>query len=173
MASRLALPVAFVLLMAAMLGMVRAESPEQRAPIVTPATFEELVRGTAKYVPTPSPTPNSSPAVGVAAGEPTPEPPVAAPTTREEPFELWLAESPWPRELWGDVTEIAYCESRHLPHVIGDGGLAYGLLQIREDYWPRLVRSFDLLDPRDNLAAGWVVFLEAGRSFAPWSCWEG
>ena len=162
MMARFALPVAFVLLMLGLWGMASQE-PE---PIVPQASFEELVRGTAKYAPTAAPTPSP------VAAEPTPEPtPESTPV--EESFGVWLAESPWPRDLWGDVAAIAYCESRHLPHVIGDGGLAHGLLQIREDYWPRLVRSFDLLDPRENLAAGWVVFLEAGRSFDPWSCWEG
>jgi hypothetical protein len=32
--------------------------------------------------------------------------------------------------------------------------------------------AFDLLDLGDNLAAGWIVYLEAGHSFAPWSCWR-
>jgi hypothetical protein len=81
-----------------------------------------------------------------------------------------LSGSLWPEYLWDEVIAIAECESRFRPWAVGDEGLALGLLQIRVDAHPALARSFDLLNANDNLAAGFVVYLAAGKSFDPWSC---
>jgi|TARA_R110002020_G_scaffold9613_4_gene37746 hypothetical protein len=97
-------------------------------------------------------------------------------TGTEEWFRLLLEGSVWPARYWPTVIEIARCESNFRPGALGDyedgKPQAIGLMQVREDYHPRLL-GFDLRNGNDNLAAAYVVFLEAGRSFRPWACWEG
>jgi hypothetical protein len=99
----------------------------------------------------------------------------ASPTTstHEEAFALAVESSPWPAHLWATLTEIARCESRFDPSQVGDSGRSLGVLQVHTPAWPHLERAFDLLDLGDNLAAGWIIYVEAGRTFAPWSCWDG
>ena len=86
-------------------------------------------------------------------------------------FRAALTRSPWPASLHQTLEAIATCESRLDPHQIGDGGLAFGWLQIRADYHPALAARYDLLDGEQNLEAGWAVYEAAGWSFCPWSCW--
>ena len=90
--------------------------------------------------------------------------------------EAWLhdllAGSLWPEYLWDEVTAIAECESRFRPWAVGDDGRAVGLMQIRTDVHPGIADKFDLYNANDNLSAAWVVYLEAGKSFKPWACWE-
>ena len=52
-------------------------------------------------------------------------------------FRAALARSSWPASLHHDLETIATCESRLEAHQVGDGGLAFGWLQIRADYHPR------------------------------------
>mgnify|MGYP003135619577 CR=1 FL=1 len=94
------------------------------------------------------------------------------PQSSEAGLRQLLVRSPWPTYLWDEVTQIVECESQYQQDAIGDQGRAFGLMQIRVDFHPRLAGSYDLLDGGDNLAAAYVVFLEA-RSFKPWSCWKG
>ena len=96
-------------------------------------------------------------------------------TGTEEWFRSLLESSIWPSRYWPTVIEIARCESSFRPDALGDYDedgepRAIGLMQVREDYHPRLL-GFDLRNGNDNLAAAYVVFLEAGRSFRPWACW--
>lgn len=95
-----------------------------------------------------------------------------------------LARSLWPARYHDTVVQITLCESgtdalkvgRKTTFNVaarGDQGLAHGLLQIRVDLHPRVDRIFELDDPVQNLNAGYVVFLEAGKWFGPWSCWTG
>ena len=104
-----------------------------------------------------------------------------------EEFYAVIARTPWPDSLWYDVWLIASCESvvsvtdpaterlRISATAIGDThfattGPSHGGLQINIAEWPLLLRSFDLLDLHDNLVAGYILFLEVGRSFHPWTC---
>lgn len=80
-----------------------------------------------------------------------------------------LERSPWPRWLRSQALSVIECESTYNASAVGDDGLALGLLQIRTDYHPKLAR-LDLLDPQQNLFAGYIIYLEAGRSWSPWSC---
>lgn len=86
-------------------------------------------------------------------------------------FRAALTRSPWPAGLHQTLEEIATCESCLDPHKIGDGGLAFGWLQIRADYHPALAARYELLDGQQNLEAGWAIYEAAGGSFWPWSCW--
>ena len=86
-------------------------------------------------------------------------------------FRAALARSSWPASLHHDLETIATCESRLEAHQVGDGGLAFGWLQIRADYHPALAARYALLDGPQNLEAGWAVYEAAGGSFAPWACW--
>jgi len=91
------------------------------------------------------------------------------PSTPEERVREYLKRSPWPRWLHAQALAVIACESTFNPNAIGDDGLALGLLQIRTDYHPQLA-LMDLLDPQQNLLAGYVIYLEAGRSWSPWTC---
>jgi hypothetical protein len=97
-------------------------------------------------------------------------------TSPEIATEAWLLSllsgSLWPEYLWDDVTAIAECESRFRPWAVGDDGRAVGLMQIRTDVHPGIAHKFDLYTASENLSAAWVVYLEAGKSFKPWACWE-
>ena len=77
--------------------------------------------------------------------------------------------SPWPPWLHEQAVAVIGCESAHNPSAIGDDGLALGLFQIRTDYHPELVR-LGLLDPLQNLTAGFIIYLKAGRTWQPWTC---
>jgi hypothetical protein len=59
-------------------------------------------------------------------------------------------------------------------HEIGDldieDGPSLGLMQINIFYWPSLHKHFDLMDPIDNLQAGWEVWNIQG--WEAWSCYE-
>ena len=92
-----------------------------------------------------------------------------APLAPADKFMDHLKRSPWPLWLHGQVIKVAMCESSHNPDAVGDDGMALGLLQIRTDYHPKLAR-LNLFDPDINLLAGYVIFLEAGRTWNPWSC---
>jgi hypothetical protein len=91
------------------------------------------------------------------------------PSTPEERVREYLKRSPWPRWLHAQALAVIACESTYNPNAIGDDGLAFGLLQIRTDYHPQLA-LMDLLDPQQNLLAAYVIYLQAGRSWSPWSC---
>ena len=97
-------------------------------------------------------------------------------TSPEIATEAWLLSllsgSLWPEYLWDEVTAIAECESRFRPWAVGDDGRAVGLMQIRTDVHPGIAHKFDLYTASENLSAAWVVYLEAGKSFKPWACWE-
>jgi hypothetical protein len=86
-------------------------------------------------------------------------------------FRAALARSPWPPHLHHDLEAIAVCESRLDAQRVGDGGLAFGWLQIRADYHAVLAARYRLLDGPQNLEAGWAIYEAAGGSFWPWSCW--
>lgn len=91
--------------------------------------------------------------------------------------------TPWPVHEWPTLwTMFSGCESPAttddgIPRIdslaVGDHGLAWGAGQIRIDAHPALARTFDLLNLRDNLVAAYIVWIEAGSSYAPWSCAEG
>lgn len=102
------------------------------------------------------------------------DPPIPTNTNVDDPvsvFRAALTRSPWPAGLHQTIEAIATCESSLDPHKIGDGGLAFGWLQIRADYHPALAARYELLDGPQNLEAGWAIYEAAGGSFWPWSCW--
>ena len=93
----------------------------------------------------------------------------AALATPEQRVRELLKRSPWPYWLHAQALAVIGCESTYNPNAVGDDGLALGLLQIRIDWHPRIARM-DLLDPHENLIAGYIIYLQAGGSWAPWSC---
>ncbi len=92
----------------------------------------------------------------------------------------YLTQSDWPDTLHTRFINVASCESGQYDYVsesyiykvnaIGDGGLAYGLGQVRIDYHPEKAARYDLHDALQNLNASYEIYLEAGNSFLPWSC---
>ena len=107
----------------------------------------------------------------LSVASPTPVPASVPELTRA--FRAALERSSWPSNLHAELEVIAFCESSLAPTRIGDGGLAYGWLQVRIDYHPALAAAYDLLHGPSNLEAGWLIYRGAGDSFQPWSCWAG
>ena len=87
---------------------------------------------------------------------------------RESEFRYELGRSVWPAELREAVVRIARCESRFESDAVSPDGEDFGDLQIRASQHPELA-GFDLLDRRQNLAAGYQVYIKQG--FSAWSCW--
>lgn len=83
-------------------------------------------------------------------------------------------EQTWPPHRHGEVLAVVECESGGDPQAVGDGGRAFGLLQIRADHWPHLAAEHDLLDLEDNLRAGRRAFLEWAAVFEEpgWNAWS-
>lgn len=99
-----------------------------------------------------------------------------------------LGRTPWPVTLWTPLLERVGCESAssdpdHAGEVDaraeGDTDLAplrgpsRGITQINIAAHPHLARTFDLYDPWEALIAAYIVYVEAGYSFSPWSCGSG
>ena len=77
---------------------------------------------------------------------------------------------PWPSYMYHKVESVAFCESSLRWYATGDQGRALGYMQIRKDYHPRLDNTFSLYNGAENLTAAYIIYLEAGRSWKPWSC---
>lgn len=92
-------------------------------------------------------------------------------------FMAAIAETPWPEHLREQVWHIATCESAGVgadvvyTSAVGDSGRAWGVMQVRVDQHPDLLRTFNLFDLRESLTAAYVLYLQAG-GFAPWTCSE-
>tara|TARA_R110000751_G_scaffold20837_3_gene60629 strand:- start:4136 stop:4690 length:555 start_codon:yes stop_codon:yes gene_type:complete len=89
-------------------------------------------------------------------------------------FQKSFENSPWPSYMYHKVESVAFCESSLAWYSSGDFNgerfLAIGYMQIRRDYHPRLDNTFNLYNGADNLTAAYIIYLEAGRSWRPWSC---
>ena len=85
-------------------------------------------------------------------------------------FQEAYLNSPWPSYMYHKVESVAFCESSLRWYATGDQGRALGYMQIRKDYHPRLYNTFSLYNGKDNLTAAYIIYLEAGRSWRPWSC---
>lgn len=86
---------------------------------------------------------------------------------RERAFAEAVADSPWARTP--GVARVARCESRFESDAVSPDGQDRGLMQVRASAHPDLAARYDLLDPRQNLEAAWIVFTERG-GWAAWSC---
>ena len=99
--------------------------------------------------------------------------PVAQPVSTALPDAFLLSreelrpalERTWPEYRHEEVLAVIDCESRFKPGAVGDNGRAFGLMQIRIDFWPHLAAAYDLTDPEQNLAAGRQAFLEWRAAF--------
>ena len=181
---RLAAPVAVVFA----LGLAISCGASRARVLQAPSTPVATAPVPAAPVPV-APVPAAAKAPSVASSTPTPAPastltPTPAPTLAPAPspvpvpertraFRAALERSSWPSNLHAELEVIAFCESSLEPTRIGDGGLAYGWLQVRIDYHPALAAAYDLLHGPSNLEAGWQIYRSAGDSFQPWSCWAG
>ena len=85
-------------------------------------------------------------------------------------FQEAYLNSPWPSYMYHKVESGAFCESSLRWYATGDLGRALGYMQIRKDYHPRLDNTFSLYNGAENLTAAYIIYLEAGRSWRPWSC---
>ena len=85
-------------------------------------------------------------------------------------FQEAYLNSPWTSYMYHKVESVAFCESSLRWYATGDQGRALGYMQIRKDYHPRLDNTFSLYNGKDNLTAAYIIYLEAGRSWKPWSC---
>jgi len=85
-------------------------------------------------------------------------------------FQEAYLNSPWPSYMYHKVESVAFCESSLRWYATGDQGRALGYMQIRKDYHPRLDNTFSLYNGAENLTAAYIIYLEAGRSWRPWSC---
>ena len=85
-------------------------------------------------------------------------------------FQEAYLNSPWPSYMYHKVESVAFCESSLRWYATGDQGRALGYMQIRKDYHPRLDNTFSLYNGAENLTAAYIIYLEAGRSWKPWSC---
>lgn len=112
----------------------------------------------------------------------TPQPPVSPAASHrwyvtEAELRAALQRSPWPDRLHEAVIARTFCEAPAVDgiRVLGvdpeiENGDHIGVLQVARSQHPNLVRSFDLADLHDGLTAAYVIYLEAGGSFWPWSC---
>ena len=85
-------------------------------------------------------------------------------------FQEAYSNSPWPSYMYDKVESVAFCESSLRWYATGDNQLALGYMQVRKDYHPRLHNTFNLYNGAENLTAAYIIYLEAGRSWRPWSC---
>lgn len=129
-----------------------------------------------------SPAPKQPTVVAARVAEPTPvETPLAAPNryaTRADLIEA-LGRTRWDPAQWATVISIAFCEAGAdtnrdgIPDVVdtrasGAGGLYLGVMQIGQAH--RFSAPYDLRSLVGNLSAGYELWLDSGRSFAPWGC---
>ena len=171
---RLATPVAVVFA----LGLAVSCDASRARVLQAPSTPATVLAAPATVIATVSPTPDdASHKQPLSVASPTPTLTATAAYVpvpeRTRVFRAALERSSWPRNLHGQLEAIAMCESGLVQTALGDGGLAYGWLQVRVDYHPALAAAYDLLDGPSNLEAGWLVYRGAGDSFQPWSCWGG
>jgi len=87
---------------------------------------------------------------------------------RIDHFNERFEQSLWPAYMRDKVMSVAMCESSLRWYISGDQGRAVGYMQIRKDYHPKKSQVFDLHE--DNLTVAYIIYLEAGRSWDPWSC---
>ncbi len=106
---------------------------------------------------------------------------VAAPTvtpssTVTEPLgiEVVLETAGWPRDLWAQASAIAWCESRHHPDSVGDGGASLGLYQLNRlwfGYADEDVAQWS--DPVINARVALATYrYDLARGQAPWTQWS-
>ena len=89
---------------------------------------------------------------------------------RIDHFNEAYSQSLWDESLRAKVLRLAFCESTVRHYQNGDHGRAQGYLQVRVDIHKKIASTFELNTPVGGLNGGYLVFLEAGRSFEPWSC---
>lgn len=146
-------------------------APPTASTATTPAQREPIVPPLSRLTATPAPEPVVRAAV-IAL------PPASRYATLGE-LNVALAQTPWPAELWPRVIAIATCEAgidsdrdgrydQIDTQASGAGGRYIGALQIGAAH--TFSRPYDLHRLVDNLAAGYELWLSAGRSFAPWGC---
>ena len=122
-------------------------------------------------------TPTQAPEPVVKAAVAAPPPPSRYATIGE--VNVALAQTAWPAEVWPTVVAIALCEAgvdrdrdgRYDAvdtQASGAGGRYIGALQIGAAHG--FSQAYDLRSLVGNLAAGYELWAEAGRSFAPWGC---
>lgn len=87
---------------------------------------------------------------------------------RIDHFNERFEQSLWPAYMKDKVMGVAMCESSLRWYISGDQGRAVGYMQVRKDYHPKKAQIFDLYE--DNLNVAYIIYLEAGRSWDPWSC---
>lgn len=131
----------------------------------TPLAVQRMV---ALMAATPAATPEPAPQVLIVSAPMRLVSPQPIPITVGELYQS-LARSDWPAYLWDDLEAIARCESTLNLNAEGDGGRAIGLLQIRVDAHREKSVRYDLRALDDQLAAAWLVYVEAS-GFRPWSC---
>lgn len=135
----------------------------------------------------PWPTPAAVPVFTV-MGSPEPEPPTlaedavagAVARTRahggaltEAEMRAVLAEAGAPETWINPMLSIAYCESRHRPFAVGDGGNSLGLFQLWTGWFPAAGYSVaDAFDPVVNARVALYVRQVRGRwgGGGGWSC---
>lgn len=134
-----------------------------------------LVDSTAAQSPTATATATAAPTVEQSAAPITPVPtelaaaPTAVPTEAAvyssglSSVQAWLAQSPWPPELWPTAERVIMCESSGNPAAVGPGGYV-GLMQVD----PSLHGPVPA-DPVAQLAQGYDVYLRQG--WGAWGCY--
>jgi len=76
---------------------------------------------------------------------------------------------------WDDETalRIARCESGYRPDAVSWDGTSFGVMQLYAPIWAGVFPEFwSKWDSAEwNVATAYQIYLRAGRSFSPWSCW--
>lgn len=157
------------------------------APSAAPRSAEAMA--SAVIVPMTEPV-RATPVAAAAASQATPSPVVAPAAltpvtvtanryaTRADLLQA-LARTQWDPTLWNTVINIAFCESGvdtdrdGIRDVVdtrasGAGGTYLGVLQIGRSH--HFSVPYDLRSLVGNLAAGHELWIDTGRSFAPWGC---
>ena len=68
---------------------------------------------------------------------------------------------------------IARCESGLRPDAVSYDGSSYGVMQIHAPTWASVFEGFweHWMEPEWNISRAWDIYVRAGYSFSPWSCW--
>ena len=98
----------------------------------------------------------------------------------EPQLETLVADSLFPEWTHATVARIARCESslRGLSITlldtqarrVSDVEDSKGLMQVNTRVYSRLDEALDLFNPVENLMGAYIVWLDNGKRFDPWSC---
>jgi cell wall-associated NlpC family hydrolase len=115
----------------------------------------------------PAPTDPANPPGQSCPGAPGPDPASMSAGLRGRALALAVAQRYWPAAEWPMAVRVMELESGYDPTAWN--GIAAGIMQINLSAHPDLVRGRNWKDPFVNGSMGHEIWLDAGRSWGPWT----